>query len=333
MTLPDAMTGLERDEAISWLRWLKSTPVPLIVDLTHNVWHHGNDVVREEDLVSLGTSRKAFLGRISCKLILLPSGTELRHAMVESTGTIVFGKLLYGGVSRYRLLGSSTSNRPPRRVGEQTCIKGTKNDNAPSWVQFGGTERKYQAVDMGPCAVLEISLSGKKEEGIVLEDVDSSVHTLGSGVGGKEEMKLSRIHWDPMKMFVYVENENNVQANNGNSLSATGEKDALMGNLAMNLGGKKRNEAFTSDFKSAVGGLNQQIDVIVRRVLDGRVIRPVDEDSDLAPMSSSGSDDSLESRTEGELTEVALEADELALLGLTPVRGLLLYGPPGCGKT
>jgi vesicle-fusing ATPase len=135
-----------------------------------------------------------------------------------------------------------------------------------------------------------------------------------------------------MKMFVYMENTSNGEANNGNSLS-TSEQDALlMGNLAMNLGGKKRNEAFTSDFKSAVGGLNHQIDVIVRRVLDGRVIRPVDEDSVLTP-SSSGADGSLESRTEGELTQAALEADELALLGLTPVRGLLLYGPPGCGKT
>jgi ATPases of the AAA+ class len=133
-------------------------------------------------------------------------------------------------------------------------------------------------------------------------------------------------------MFRYVESTNDDKGViNGNVLSSSGGKDALMGNLAMNLGGKKRNEAFTSDFKSAVGGLNQQIDVIVRRVLDGRVIRPVDEDSVL--VASSESHGSLESRTEGELTQAALEADELALLGLTPVRGLLLYGPPGCGKT
>jgi vesicle-fusing ATPase len=28
-----------------------------------------------------------------------------------------------------------------------------------------------------------------------------------------------------------------------------------------------------------------------------------------------------------------MEAKELESLGLTAVRGLLLYGPPGCGKT
>ena len=36
--------------------------------------------------------------------------------------------------------------------------------------------------------------------------------------------------------------------------------------------------------------------------------------------------------TAKQLSLAALEAEELASLGLTPVRGLLLYGPPGCGK-
>ena len=36
--------------------------------------------------------------------------------------------------------------------------------------------------------------------------------------------------------------------------------------------------------------------------------------------------------TQAQLSMAAIEAEELELLGLAPVRGLLLYGPPGCGK-
>lgn len=63
--------------------------------------------------------------------------------------------------------------------------------------------------------------------------------------------------------------------------------------------------------------LQVQIDAIVRRVLDGRVIRPARDDDD-DDKSTSG------------IQSMALEASELEHLGLTPVRGLLLYGL-GCG--
>jgi vesicle-fusing ATPase len=329
ITRPDAISGMERDEAISWIRWMKATPVPLIVDLTEEFIAAGNETVTAQALKHLNIPREDFFGRISCKLILLPSGANLKYPMVETTGAILFGKLLYGGVTRYRLLGSSTSTRPSRRVGEHTSIKSSLGDDVPTWVQFGGSERKYEAVDMGSSAVLELSLSGKKEERI-------------GGGAGYGEMRLTKIHWDPHKMFDYTPNaysedggDANVNVNgnvNGNAneniINGDSAHDVLMGNSAMNLGGKKRNDAFTTDFKSAVGGLDHQIEVIVRRVLDGRVIRPMEEDS-----GSFVEEGSLMEMTDGELSQASLEADELEILGLTPVRGLLLYGPPGCGKT
>lgn len=54
-----------------------------------------------------------------------------------------------------------------------------------------------------------------------------------------------------------------------------------------------------------------------------QVIRPVDEDG------NNKVDDEWDvgRQLSNQASQVALEAEELALLGLTPVKGLLLYGP------
>lgn len=51
---------------------------------------------------------------------------------------------------------------------------------------------------------------------------------------------------------------------------------SVLTNLPSMLSGEARNEAFKTDFQTSVGGLQPQIESLVRRVLDGRVIRPAE---------------------------------------------------------
>jgi vesicle-fusing ATPase len=98
------------------------------------------------------------------------------------------------------------------------------------------------------------------------------------------------------------------------------------------LAGSQLNEAYVQDFSATVGGLRPQIETIVRRVLDGRVVRPADEipgsaRATVASHPSGGGHVSCDPFTAQQ------DAEVLAALGLAPVRGLLLHGPPGTGKT
>mmetsp|Transcript_29018 Transcript_29018/g.33343 ORF Transcript_29018/g.33343 Transcript_29018/m.33343 type:complete len:725 (+) Transcript_29018:186-2360(+) len=307
---PDERSGVDRDEALSWIRWMKTAPTPLVIDLTKDLTAASKNSISEKEFSQIDTTHDEFFNRLGCKLYIFPSGAELKRSLVESTGAIIFAKLLFGGVSRYRLLNSSNSKRAARRVGEHTAIKASLNDEVPCWIQFGGSERKYEAVDMGGAALLEITVLPKGQE------MTSVLDQQHDG-----DMTLSKINWTPHQMFHFASNYEQIE-----DIQSVDSR----GTIAMSLAGKERNDAFTNDFQSTVGGLTLQIESIVRRVLDGRVIRPVEEDGDDVDYTFLGESGKESSQA---TSQAALEADELALLGLTPVKGLLLYGPPGCGKT
>lgn len=252
LKLPDERIGLDRDESLSWLRWMKTSPTPMIIDLTKDLIEASKTSISAEALSIIGTTEEEFYSRIGCKLYLYPSGSELKSPLVEPTGAIVFGKLLYGGVTRYRLLGSSTSKRAPRKVGEQSAIKTSRNDDVPCWIVFGGSDRKYVSIDMGSAAVIEITVLPQGKKMIPILEQDSL------------DMAVARVEWKPQQMFHFpIPNKNG-------SNEQDERQDTVIGNLAMSLAGKDRNDAFTNEFESSVGGLKPQIDEIVRRVLDGR---------------------------------------------------------------
>lgn len=295
---------------------MKSSPTPLIVDFCQQIRDVANTTVSDDSLELIDMAREDFLSRLGCRLILFPSGSSLSAPLAEPPASMIYGKLLYGGITRSRILTASNGRRPPRRAGERTDVKVTPSDNIPCWIQYGGTERMYEAVDMGPAAILEVIALPKAviARGATLTDM------ITSGAVG-DDMVVQNFAWKPQEIFDMVLDDDTKDTSN-NSLDSM---DFVTGYTPISQSGKERNDAFESDFKMAVGGLGTQIDAIVRRVLDGRVIRPAQEDNNAGAQS----DDT----TSTALTMAAMEAEELEVLGLTPVRGLLLYGPPGTGKT
>jgi vesicle-fusing ATPase len=280
----------ERDEIMAWIRWMKATPSSCVIDLSQELRAVASDMIFEKDLEMIEFTRDEFLGRIGANVILLPSGKSLENTIRTPAGAMAYGKLLYGGVKRYRIL----PGKMQRRTGEKTALKSNENENVRGWVQYGGPLRNYEALDIGAAAILEVILL---PAGLHMEEDDG-------------HMTLMNIGWDMSKMLTFFDDSGTERV----STRKDSNDDLERFDPLLQLSGKERNDLMRDTFSQSVGGLKPQVDAIVRRVLDGRVYRSLDNDEIIGTQSLS-------------------DAKELESLGLTSVRGLLLYGEPGCGKT
>jgi vesicle-fusing ATPase len=306
----------QQDETRRWIQWIKTSPSPMIFELSHELRRQVNTTLHSTVLDRIDSDHESFLRRIGCRLIALPSGETLSTNLQTPPGAMVYGKLLMGGVTRYRLIGSDISNAAPRakrRAGERQLIAAGDDAIVPSWLQYGGPERNYQAVDMGFCLLMEFTLLPKGLEQPLLKDIDDTI---------PQEMMIGNIPWNPDHILDFGETNGSSDSDNDSGSSSSSDPQEVDSPTdAQQLDVQRDDSKLESTFATAVGGLQPQIEEIVRRVLDGRVIRPVASEG-----ASNNTSISLD-RIRRQEMEVLLE------LGLQPVRGLLLYGPPGCGKT
>lgn len=319
-----------RDETLRWLKWMKASPSPMVVELSTEFRSAVNDLLTEGDLERAGIidaqARTDFLSRIGCRMMLLPSGKSLRDNIQTPPGAMVYGKLLYGGATRYRLIGGGSNTRPPRKAGERTTIMPLGDDEgtpptSKGWVQYGGPDRNYNAIDMGPCGLMEVIilpkdlrlglLSAKEsstlDTGLAENTIDDDEETKGGDLPmvfehqPTEEMVVSQqaATFDPQWLFSFPPETKSAQ----NETSTANQTDATT--ISEDYGGVSDIE---KRFSTVLGGLQPEIQSIIRRVLDGRR-RSIDD------------------------TSSSSELQTMLEFGLSPVRGLLLYGKPGCGKT
>eukprot|EP00536_Pseudo-nitzschia_multiseries_P002407 jgi/Psemu1/251612/estExt_Genewise1Plus.C_320019 len=326
----DPASATNRDETLRWLKWMKATPSPMVVELSEEFRAAVDSVLTREDYEKVGQSRGDFLNRIGFRLIVMPSGKTLRDNLKTPTGAMVYGKLLYGGVTRYRILGTAGNNggrRPPRKAGERTAImpmRDPNSDDVPTlkgWLQYGGPERNYLAIDMGPCGIMEVTILPQVEPSVSPSDPktdeDNDSQKIPVERQPTEEMVASSraTAFDPQWLFSFAAEKT------GNATNTTTEAGNSSSNATTTIGSTvvqytenddySTVEEIETTFSTVLGGLQPEIQSITRRVLDGRRRGG-------GTAGGSGASSELQTMLE---------------FGLSPVRGLLLYGKPGCGKT
>jgi len=98
-----------------------------------NYYNNQNDRL-ENAWISSAHLQFIHMSRIACHLILLPSGSETGPlSLIESTGSHIYGKLLYGGVTRYQIL-KSDGGKKIRRAGERREVMKQVSASATSLV-------------------------------------------------------------------------------------------------------------------------------------------------------------------------------------------------------
>jgi vesicle-fusing ATPase len=314
----------EKDELLRWLRWIKASPSPMVVELTETLRQAVNATVRPDELDSVGQSWQEFTSRIALRLFLLPSGASLANTLRTEPGAMVYGKLLYGGVTRYRVIGSTNHNGRKRRAGERTAIASGGSSSYASrsesaWLQYGGPERNYDAVDMGPCGFMELTILPKGSDlPLAYAHGENEEEDLANALNQINEMTVAQAQCNLNLLLEFPAEEKKpdskfVKSTNG-SLGAIASS-SIEGIDSLLASDTEFIDGLETTFTTVVGGLRKQIDAIIRRVLDSRVVIPPGADPSVyGPMR-------------------AREMKEMLNLGLQPVRGLLLHGPPGCGKT
>ena len=168
-----------------------------------------------------------------------------------------------------------------------------------------------------------------------------------SSVESIDEMTIGQMKWDVRNIFDFEENsrreENDGEATKQDiTTTPTTTSSATEREDFDETTGQDYLNYLESSFTASVGGLQPQIDNIIRRVLDGRAVagstlstKEVIIDGNInAPVLANTYASSNNTINDNNADTVRREEMEALLdLGLKPVRGLLLYGPPGTGKT